>query len=715
MTGTPRQIWWTAAEIAEAKLTDLPSTRQGVEMLAKRLGWRGEPNHSRRRQGRGGGWEYHWRLFPLAAVKHLIKAGAEVEVLSTEPTRKQNRTEAWSWFDSLPDGDKSTAQRRLKIIQTVEMVEASGVTRNLSVTETAHMVGVSPRTIWNWLSLIEGVAVEDRLAYLVPGYRAANRVDAATLSIGSQDWWEVLKADYLRRESRVPFASAYRRSVRIAKDNGWDYLPERTAKRRMDALVPRVSQVLAREGIAGLERRFPPQVRDRASMVAMEGVNADTHRIDVFVRWEDGTVDRPQIIAFQDIYSGKILSYRVDHSPNKVAVMAAFGDMVHDYGIPRHVLFDNGREFANKWMTGGAPTRFMFKVREDDPLGVLPQMGIEIHWARPAHGQAKPIERAFRDFSLDIALDPRFAGAYTGHKHDAKPENYQSRAVPIDEFLVVLDECVAEHNARPGRRSPTCMGRSFDDTFEASYADAPVRKATEEQQRLWLMGQDVKKLHAKNGRVSLFENVYWSDWMSEAAGQKVILRFDPEDLHAGLYVYSLAGSYLGYAACQQKVGFFSAAAGKEEARRVAAFKRRHKAALEAQVTLSPRDVGKLLTNIERNTATAPEAKVVRPEFGAGRGNGPLIKRHMPTPQIDEAAEARHEAFVATFTLRKAEPQAEETEYDRFRQALTLEERIEAGQGVGEEEKRWLQSYRSQPEYRALARMYEDFGEAMFAE
>ncbi|WP_328809175.1 transposase domain-containing protein, partial [Profundibacterium mesophilum] len=70
-------------------------------------------------------------------------------------------------------------------------------------------------------------------------------------------------------------------------------------------------------------------------------------------------------------------------------------------------------------------------------------MGIELHWATPGHGQAKPIERAFRDFADNIAKDPRFAGAYVGHKPDAKPENYGSTAIDIDRFVAVVGEGVA--------------------------------------------------------------------------------------------------------------------------------------------------------------------------------------------------------------------------------------------------------------------------------
>jgi len=43
--------------------------------------------------------------------------------------------------------------------------------------------------------------------------------------------------------------------------------------------------------------------------------------------------------------------------------------------------------------------------------GLFTSLGCQIHFATPYHGQAKPIERAFRDMAKSIELDPRFAGA----------------------------------------------------------------------------------------------------------------------------------------------------------------------------------------------------------------------------------------------------------------------------------------------------------------
>lgn len=711
----PTRIWWSAAEIAAEALPDMPATTRGVNTLSERLNWRSDPHHAQRRKGRGGGWEYHWKLFPMATQKKLlaevaVKAGPNVLQLAAA-----ERNDTWAWFDALPDSVKDKTQERLKRIQMVEALVTSGLTKFLAVAEVARMTGIADKTLWNWFGLIESAAEADRLPYLAPRNRLAIRNDKKADC--SPEFMERLKGDFLRLE-RPSFASCYRRIKRLCLAEGLQVLPDRTARRRLNELVPRVTQIFAREGYIGLARCFPPQTRDRTGMVALEGVNADCHKFDVFVLWP-GEVKpaRAQIVAFQDLYSGKILSWRIDHSPNKVAVMAAFGDLIEEYGIPQRCLFDNGREFANKWLTGGAKTRFRFKIRDDDPLGVLTLLGIKIHWATPAHGQAKPIERAFRDFADDIAKDPRFAGAYVGHKTDAKPENYNSHAVPIDDFITVVAEGVIEHNARLGRLSDTANGRSFDQTFAESYATAAIRKATEEQRRLWLMGQEVLTLHKTHGRLTMHRNKYWSDWMNEFAGQKVVARFDPEDLHAGIHIYALDGAFMGFAACEEKSEFFNLTSAKDTARRKASIRRAEKRLLEQHRTIPISQIAADMNGIAQTPTAAIEAKVVQPVFGKKTADKPLMTRPVHKDCTTSEDAAQQAAFVASFNDEKSKRvealEAIEEPLERFKRALEIEQRSAAGQPVGEAETRWLTGYQTTGEYRGQRRMYENFGDTMF--
>ncbi|WP_039017319.1 transposase domain-containing protein [Halocynthiibacter namhaensis] len=707
----PDKIWWTTAEIAGACLPDMPRVRQAVEKMVKRLGWREHPDFARKRSGKGGGWEYSWELFPARARRKLLSDAITVETPAEPAT---DPADQHRYFEELPEASKAKAATRLRTLQAVNAMEISGLTRFLAVDQVARARGVSDRTIWNWFKMVVGVDEAEWLFHLAPRHRKATSTQKKPTC--SPEFFELLKGDYLRLE-RPSFTSSFRRCVKIAKAKGWAALPERTARRRLDELVPRVTQVFAREGYMGLAKCFPPQTRDRTSMVALEGVNADCHKFDVFVQWPGEAIpSRAQIVAFQDLYSGKILSWRVDHNPNKVAVMAAFGDLIEDYGIPRHCLFDNGREFANKWLTGGAKTRFRFKIRDDDPLGVLTLLGIKIHWATPAHGQAKPIERAFRDFADDIAKDPRFAGAYVGNRPDAKPENYGSKAIPVEDFVRVVGEGIVDHNARLGRRTDTTLGRSFDETFAASYATAPIRKASDEQRRLWLMGQEVLTLHKTHGRLSMLGNKYWSDWMNEFAGQKVVARFDPEDLHAGTYLYGLDGAFMGFAACEEKVGFFDAVGAKDHSRKISRIKRMERKLRDELRPMQVDQVAAHLDGLDRGDAATVEAKVVQPDFGGKRQDTATPMRPAFIEASTPEADAQVLSFQAKFQAEQAEQeasQAEETTRERYLRALEVARRSEAGERVGEQEMRWLLGYQKTPEYRGEKHMHEDFGDEAF--
>jgi putative transposase len=715
MTLTPAQEWWTPAQIAESGLPDLPATQRGVTAMADRLNWRAATKFARRRAGKGGGWEYSWKLFPNAAQRALIK-----QAVAPKAEAARARDEVWAWYEALPQAVKDKAAVRLLVIQKVEALEPA-IGRFLAVEQVAGMDSVGARTVWSWLSMIEGIAAHDRLAYLAPRNRAAEKRPRAKEC--SPEFFEVLKSDYLRLEA-PPFTDCYRRASRIARERGLDTLPERTMRRHLDAHVSRVSQVLARQGVDAVKRLFPSQVRDKTCLQALQAVNADFHKFDVFVRWpavagEPGLITRPQMVAFQDIYSGRILAWRIDQTPNSTAVMLCAGDMIETWGIPEHVLLDNGREFAAKAITGGAATRYRFKVKEDDIPGLFTALGCTIHWATPYSGQSKPIERAFRDMCQSIAKDPRLAGAYTGNTVMAKPENYGSRAVALEEFLKVVSEGIEEHNARENRRSEVAFGRSFNAVFDESYAAAPIRKATEAQRRLWLLGAEGLRADSKTGMVRFQGNEFWEPWLTEFAGARVVIRFDPADLWSGIHVYAQDGAYLGHAECRLKVGFFDMDEARIHARARSTWLKAQKAEAEAHRTMTAMQLGLTMDTLSNTPALRVEAKVVKPVFGkaGGQVGAEAPARPSGSPPIDEATFTRIQSGVvasldAARTTKPA-PAAEETARDRFKRALDIERKLEAGEPVTRDQERWLSVFQNTSEYRSERLIWDDFGDAIF--
>jgi putative transposase len=625
--------WFTAAEIGQAfrgwrppqgeKVP--PTTESGVIRRATSKAWR-----SRSRSAQGGGQEYHLSNLSALQQARLLKVFAPQPAPAAPASTDQSSEESsalWERFDRLPQSVKDEAARCLAALrQVLALQQAGGASRVAALRAVAAQTGVSQRSLQRWFEQVAQVPEADWLPVLAPRYKGRT----ATAEI-PPDAWEVFKADYLRNEQ--PAASAcYYRLERIAAARGWTLPSLRTFERRIERDIPPAVRTLAREGEDALKRAYPPQKRSRAHFLPLQAVNADGHKFDVFVRFLNGTVARVVLLGWQDLYSGKILSWRLDMAENRDLIRLSFGDLVDQYWAPDHIYFDNTRAFASKWLTGGMPNRFRFKVKEEDPEGVLTALGCTVHWVKPYSGQSKPIERAWRDLVEAIARHPRCAGAYTGSNPTAKPANYGAAAVPFEEFEALVAEEITYHNARTGRDTEVCGKRlSFDEAFMEALPRAIRRPLSAAQRRLLLLAAEGVTAHRDDASVTLHGNRYWCEALSRAGikGRKVAVRFDPEDLTKSIHVYHLDGRFIASADRLETVGFDNAAAAKEHE---AARRRMMKATKEQADQLVRMDAVQVAAMIPRTLpdgaryptapAPAPEATdVVRPHFGLARAVG----------------------------------------------------------------------------------------------
>lgn len=596
----------------------------------------------------GGGYEYHYSVLPpmvqtaLMVGKAMLPEAAMTPAQAREATRKEmGRDALWEWFDGLTDAKKDKARERLSILLDVDTLYRGGMTKDHAVRHVAAVRKIAESTIYALQQRCHGRDRSDWLPCL-----ADRRMGRTATADCDPEAWELIKTFYLRKE-RPDWQYCYDDLAKVAAEKGWTIPSARTLHRRLEKEVPRAAIVWAREGRDAVKRLYPPQERDRGVFHALEAVNMDGHIWDVWVKWPDGTVARPAMVALQDLYSGLILSWRIDLSENAEATRLAIGDMVELYGIPDHLVTDNGRAFASKMITGGTATRYRFKVKADEPTGVLTTLGVQVHWTTPFSGQSKPIERAFRDFCARIAKDIRLAGAWAGNRVDNKPD-YKPQPVDLDLFLKVVAERVTEHNARPGRRSATAAGRSLLETFLESYREAKdqalIRTARPEQSRLWLLGAEGVKADKDNGAVKLMGNRFWSEFMVQQAGKPLTIRFDPQDLHGGVHVYALDGRYLGFAECWEPAGFLDVEAARKHTRNRRAWVKAQKAVLEAERSLSLSEAAALLPAPEKMPEIPDGGVVARPVFGGLSTRGATALKPVEEASVEALGEALGEVF-----------------------------------------------------------------------
>ncbi|CAD7055289.1 transposase [Pseudorhizobium halotolerans] len=603
--------WFTSQELAEAKLPGLPHTRQGIENFILQTGVR-STDKARQRSGRGGGFEYHYSFLPSAARQKIAFMNAPLPAADSKASKS-----LWARFEALSKDHRAICQKRLDLLVDVEEMRTSGIPVKLAVEHCTRRAGIGRATYYEWKAMVEGHARQDWLAALAPSFSPTASGIVTDRADCHPKAWSVLKSDYLRPE-QPKFSACYRRMLQAATANGWQPIPsERTLRRRLDEEVPKSAQVLAREGREKAARLFPAQTRSVLHLHAMQMVNTDGHKLDLMVRvpWKDEPT-RVILIGIQDIYSRKVLSWRLAESETWEVVRACIGDMIenHDGMLPEHFYMDNGRAFASKKISGGAGRRNRFKITEDEVAGLLKTLGIEPHFTKPYSGQSKPIERAWKDLAEEISRHPAMSGCYTGPNALAKPENYGKRAIALDELQEHVAACVAEHNARTGRRTEAAKGRSFNQVFDDSIAEAStiVRHATKAQRALWMLTAETLKARKPDGALHYLGNRYWAPALNQWIGKTLTMRFDPTDLHNPVKVYDPAGRFICDAECVSHAGFESTGDAKRKAKTQAEFNKATRRVLDMHRTLDAQELGEIYAKANRDKKRQEPEPPVRP-------------------------------------------------------------------------------------------------------
>lgn len=539
----------------------MPTTVQGVAHKAKTESW-----ETRKRAGRGGGYEYPATALPVetnlallgmlkAAVPTLLRPVAEVAlpvpVKAPSPSALKTTLPGICRAGGLtrkarPDGeltDVDLARRDgamilcraidATIIQTdcsakraitelsrrivdasahPELISAAAITYTKPRKTGQTVDSLVSRLQKMYASYLAGAREGDAARYMVPGKREKEGFDPLDL--------RAFLIHYCR-PNRPPVMEAWRHAASWYADQGLPY-PAKDTFYRIERSLPVTAKYRGRM-TGGQWRSLLPYVNRDVSMFHANDIwVGDGHSFKAKVQHPiHGQAFTPEVTLLIDWVSRKIVGWSVDLAESTIAVSAAF----------RHgQLNTRARCLVYYSDNGGGQTG---KLIDCEIHGTLARQGIAHETGIPGNAQGRGIiERIWQ-----VTLIPLARTYPTCTWKGADKETVRKALVAIGkkdgerllpsfgQFLIDIDACINRYNATHQHRE--LDGMTPDQAYQAKLDPDSIYFGPSDADINTLWMPEVSRI-PQRGVVSLFGNEYFNgdlvDTLEE--GEKVRVRFD---------------------------------------------------------------------------------------------------------------------------------------------------------------------------------------------
>lgn len=195
---------------------------------------------------------------------------------------------------------------------------------------------------------------------------------------------------------------------------------------RYVAQMPELVKTMARKGEDSYRDGELIISRDMASVQLLDYVIFDHRVLDIFtlVRDRNGwRTIRPWITAAIDMRSRKWLGWCFVETPSSDSIATVLKQVFLDFGLPKSVYWDRGRDFMCQWLQGRKEKKRTVAAIGELPekwAGVMESLGVRVHHAIAYNARAKLIEPNFQN----IANFDRTLPEWCGHKPGARPERF---------------------------------------------------------------------------------------------------------------------------------------------------------------------------------------------------------------------------------------------------------------------------------------------------
>ena len=390
---------------------------------------------------------------------------------------------------------------------------------------------LSARTLYRWLQEQKeagGVGTQ-ALAALAPRYGI--KKSGAGISLNPIE--RSLLRQFWLKNTRPTMSHAYRQLLIMYPHTHCAY---QTAARFLKSIPP-AERDYYRLGKKKFEDMYLPYVEQNINQYrSLDLVVSDHHVLDCVVLYR-GKLIRPWITTFQDYRSGKIVGYFPTVKPSSLSIIAAYYMCCIRYGVPKAVLFDNGKDYRSKLINGYQTTAKQFTpdgIAEEVEVffqGVLPALGSQVHFTKTYSAKSKGRqERYYRLLGEYLAKD---IGSYVGSDTATKPEDADLMWRSIDGL--------AKRNDMPSwdyfTRAAVSMIEYINDTFAsqgkgmdgktrsrvfAENMPEQIRHVAKEELQQALYRSEVRKC-GRNG-IKHHGVSYYHPALIQYAGQDVVIR-----------------------------------------------------------------------------------------------------------------------------------------------------------------------------------------------
>ena len=374
-------------------------------------------------------------------------------------------------------------QRRDVVLARLSGVRTHGALSAELVHQAAVAAGVSPRTVYRWLSQGDRRPRGHRAGWVLPER-------AFELLVQWRGNVAAVRRELLAEGVEVPSLSTLRAAF-------------------------------GRE-VSGIERAYLVQgeeaLRERAVYLRHEArfrgecYEGDHKQLSIEVLGPRGArPHRPWATIFIDQYSRLVVGWALSLQPTSAEVLAAIRMAVVDDpervfgGVPTRLRWDRGREFGADAVT--------------DAAGVLGCVSVRCQpYASWQKGKIERFNRTLEDELL------RGLPRWTGGPRDLRGELAQEAALTLEYFSVLFADYIARYNER--RPHDSLGGRVPLEVWRAD--STPVDRIPAERAR-WMLKARATKVVEKDG-IHHRKRIYYADALYGLRGEKVQIAFMPHDL-----------------------------------------------------------------------------------------------------------------------------------------------------------------------------------------